>query len=63
MLYEVITILPLRTMNRKERKRSLVALVLFAVFFSVTGYFPSYELFMDDLRDYRFYATDSYNFV
>jgi hypothetical protein len=23
-----------------------------------TEYFPSYELFMDELRDYRFYATD-----
>ena len=23
-----------------------------------TGYFPAYELLMDDLRDYRFYDTD-----
>jgi hypothetical protein len=25
---------------------------------SVEGYFPAYELIMDDLRDYRFYADD-----
>ena len=25
---------------------------------SITSYFPAYELFMDELRDYRFYATD-----
>jgi hypothetical protein len=25
---------------------------------SVAGYFPAYEIFMDDLRDYRYYATD-----
>lgn len=25
---------------------------------SVTGYFPAYEIFMDELRDYRFYGTD-----
>lgn len=25
---------------------------------STAGYFPSYEIMMDDLRDYRFYASD-----
>jgi len=25
---------------------------------SVAGYFPAYEIFMDELRDYRFYASD-----
>lgn len=25
---------------------------------AVGGYFPAYEIFMDELRDYRFYATD-----
>jgi hypothetical protein len=25
---------------------------------SVEGYFPGYEIFMDDLRDYRYYAVD-----
>ncbi len=25
---------------------------------SVTGYFPAYEIFMDELRDYRFYGSD-----
>lgn len=25
---------------------------------SVAGYFPAYEMFMDELRDYRFYASD-----
>jgi hypothetical protein len=25
---------------------------------SVAGYFPAYEIFMDDLRDYRFFASD-----
>jgi hypothetical protein len=24
----------------------------------VGGYFPAYEIFMDDLRDYRYYAAD-----
>lgn len=26
--------------------------------FKNTGYFPAYEIFMDDLRDYRYYADD-----
>lgn len=26
--------------------------------FDQVGYFPAYEIFMDDLRDYRFYADD-----
>ena len=26
--------------------------------FDKVGYFPAYEIFMDDLRDYRFYADD-----
>jgi hypothetical protein len=26
--------------------------------FDNTGYFPAYEIFMDELRDYRFYAND-----
>lgn len=25
---------------------------------AVAGYFPAYELFMDEMRDYRFYASD-----
>ncbi|MDM8002221.1 MAG: GSCFA domain-containing protein, partial [Bacteroidota bacterium] len=25
---------------------------------SVEGYFPAYEIFMDELRDYRYYAAD-----
>lgn len=25
---------------------------------AVSGYFPAYEIFMDELRDYRFYASD-----
>lgn len=25
---------------------------------SVAGYFPAYEIFMDDLRDYRYYGSD-----
>jgi hypothetical protein len=25
---------------------------------SVAGYFPAYEIFMDDLRDYRYFASD-----
>jgi hypothetical protein len=25
---------------------------------SVEGYFPAYEIFMDELRDYRYYAPD-----
>jgi hypothetical protein len=24
----------------------------------VQGYFPAYEIFMDELRDYRYYASD-----
>jgi len=44
--------------NQLSKSRLLLACDRLMSYPSVTGYFPSYELFMDDLRDYRFYATD-----
>jgi len=44
--------------NQLSKARLLLACEELALHPAVTGYFPSYEIFMDDLRDYRFYARD-----
>lgn len=44
--------------NQLSKARLLLACEELALHPSVAGYFPSYEIFMDDLRDYRFYARD-----
>lgn len=60
----VITVSPIRHLRDGfvENQRSKASLILAAADlterFEQVQYFPSYEIFMDDLRDYRFYAAD-----
>ena len=44
--------------NQLSKSMLFVAINELMQKFPNTGYFPSYELVMDDLRDYRFYAAD-----
>ena len=44
--------------NQLSKSVLLVAIHRLANIFPNAEYFPSYELMMDDLRDYRFYAED-----
>lgn len=60
----VFTISPVRHWKDGAHGNQISKSVLFLAveelqrIFPDTGYFPSYELLMDDLRDYRFYADD-----
>ncbi|HKK69417.1 MAG TPA: GSCFA domain-containing protein [Bacteroidales bacterium] len=60
----VITVSPVRHLKDgfAENQRSKAALLLAAEHlensFEQVSYFPSYEIMLDDLRDYRFYADD-----
>ena len=56
----ILTISPIRyrKYGYHESQLSKATLLLAASKTSKTCYFPAYELFMDELRDYRFYATD-----
>ena len=60
----VFTISPIRHLNEGAHENQLSkSILLLAVDRLVhqlenTGYFPAYELVLDDLRDYRFYAED-----
>jgi len=60
----VLTISPVRHIKDGfvENQQSKAALILsvkqLTENFENCSYFPVYELFMDDLRDYRFYASD-----
>lgn len=59
----VLTVSPVRHIRDGvvDNQRSKAALLLAAEALSETDYvhyFPSYELMMDELRDYRFYKTD-----
>lgn len=60
----VLTVSPVRhlRLGMVENQRSKAALVLACAElerrFSNAWYFPAYELLLDDLRDYRFYAPD-----
>ena len=56
----ILTISPIRyrKYGYHESQLSKATLLLAASKTSKTSYFPAYELFMDELRDYRFYATD-----
>lgn len=60
----IITISPIRHMenglhgNQVSKASLLVGVEQFISTNSDTLYFPSYEALLDDLRDYRFYATD-----
>jgi len=44
--------------NQRSKSRLLLAAEKLEKAFSNVNYFPSYELMMDDLRDYRFYKSD-----
>ena len=60
----ILTVSPVRHLREGmvENQRSKATLVLAAAqlaeTFSAVHYFPAYELLLDDLRDYRFYADD-----
>lgn len=61
----IFTVSPLRYMGDGAHVGQIIkATLLLAVEAFITshkedvGYFPSYEIMMDDLRDYRFYAED-----
>lgn len=44
--------------NQVSKANLLLAIGELVKHSAVAGYFPVYEIFMDDLRDYRFYASD-----
>lgn len=60
----VLTLSPIRHLSDGAEQNSLskailrVAIAQLAEQFEEVEYFPAYELLMDDLRDYRFYAED-----
>lgn len=60
----ILTVSPVRHLREGfvENQRSKATLILAAEAlchrFSFVSYFPAYELVVDDLRDYRFYAAD-----
>jgi hypothetical protein len=60
----VLTVSPVRHLadgahqNQLSKSTLLLAADWLVQHFSNVHYFPSYEIMMDDLRDYRFYAAD-----
>ena len=60
----IITVSPVRHLkegangNQMSKARLLLAIEILVKRFSNVFYFPAYEIFMDQLRDYRFYAAD-----
>ncbi len=60
----LFTLSPVRHLRDKAEENSLskailrVAIATLCQRFASAEYFPAYELLMDDLRDYRFYAAD-----
>ncbi len=60
----IITISPVRHLkdgangNQLSKARLLLATEILVKRFTNIFYFPAYEIFMDQLRDYRFYAED-----
>ncbi len=63
-LQVVLTLSPVRHIrdgiieNQRSKATLLLAVDALCEAFDFVHYFPAYELLMDDLRDYRFYATD-----
>jgi hypothetical protein len=47
--------------NQYSKSILIVAIQELIKKFDFISYFPSYEIFMDDLRDYRFYADDLFH--
>jgi GSCFA family len=60
----IVTISPIRHIrdgiveNQQSKAILLLAAVELSRQFDFVHYFPAYEIMMDDLRDYRFYAAD-----
>ncbi len=60
----IITVSPIRHWkdgaieNQRSKSSLLLAIRLLQQTHKNCYYFPSYEIFMDELRDYRFYASD-----
>jgi hypothetical protein len=60
----VLTVSPIRHLkdgfieNQRSKSRLILAAEKLTEKFKQVYYFPSYEILMDDLRDYRFYADD-----
>lgn len=60
----ILTVSPVRHLkdgahgNQLSKSKLLIATDLLTQSFSNVTYFCAYELFMDELRDYRFYASD-----
>lgn len=60
----VFTVSPIRHLkdgaieNMRSKSSLILAIKELEKEFKNTSYFPSYEFFMDELRDYRFYADD-----
>lgn len=60
----ILTVSPIRhwkdgaTENTRSKSALILAIKELESIFSNIYYFPVYEIFMDELRDYRFYASD-----
>lgn len=63
-LQVILTISPVRHMrdglleNQRSKARLLLTQEALCTSFDFVHYFPSYEILLDELRDYRFYADD-----
>lgn len=63
-LHVVFTVSPIRhwkdgpVENQRSKSTLIMAVSELCRLITDVGYFPSYEIMMDDLRDYRFYAED-----
>ncbi len=60
----IFTVSPIRhwkngaELNQVSKSILLLSIYLLRKEFPQIGYFPAYEIFMDELRDYRFYGND-----
>ncbi|NJK86456.1 MAG: GSCFA domain-containing protein [Bacteroidales bacterium] len=60
----IFTVSPIRhwkdgaVMNQVSKSTLVLAVHELVSQFDHVGYFPAYEIFMDELRDYRFYGAD-----
>ena len=58
----IFTVSPVRHIKdgfvENQRSKAHLITAILNLTFSIHNYFPSYEIMMDELRDYRFYAED-----
>jgi hypothetical protein len=60
----IFTVSPIRHLkdgaieNMRSKASLILAIKLLQELFAEVFYFPAYEIFMDELRDYRFYTSD-----